>query len=189
MRVLLLVLAIVLVAGFAAQNWAEINRSSDLLFGPIVMTAPLGMILLTLLGVALVAFLIASFASRTRALVETRHHHKTLEAQRELADKAEASRFTELRTHLERMHREMREELAQLNRSMTNRFTGMESRFDARSRGWGPATPHEEVRAEHALADAQAERARADEARANAAREEALRGDPERRSGLFRNWR
>lgn len=184
MRVLLLVLAIVLVSGFAAQNWPEINRSSELLFGPIVMDAPLGLILLSLLGIALVAFLLASFASRTRALVESRHHYKTLEAQRELADKAEASRFTELRAHLDRMHHEMREELSQLSRAMTNRLTGMESRFDARSRGWGPATPHEELRAEHAVADAQAERTRAE-----AAREEALRDDRERRPGLFRNWR
>lgn len=185
MRVLLLVLAIVLVSGFAAQNWAEINRSSELLFGPVIVDAPMGLILLSLLGLALVAFLLASFASRTRALVESRHHHKTLEAQRELADKAEASRFTELRAHLDRMHHEMREELGQLSRSMTQRLTGMESRFDARNRGWGPATPNEELRAEHAVAEAQAERARAE-----AAREDALRAeDRERRPGLFRNWR
>ena len=41
-RSVLLVVAILLVAGFAALNWSEVVRPSPLLFGPVVMDAPLG---------------------------------------------------------------------------------------------------------------------------------------------------
>ena len=108
-RGILFVVAILLVAAFAALNWSEIARSVPLSFGVFVMEAPLGAILLGLLAVAAVAFALSSAAIRTQALVDSRTHHKTLEAQRALADTAEASRFTELRTHLDTQLRELRE--------------------------------------------------------------------------------
>ena len=108
-RGILFVLAILLVAAFAALNWSEIARSVPLSFGFFVMNAPLGAILLGLLALAAVAFAVSSAAIRTQALVDSRSHHKTLEAQRTLADKAEASRFTELRNHLDAQLRELRE--------------------------------------------------------------------------------
>ena len=108
-RTTLLVVAILLVAGFAALNWSEIVRSTPLSFGLMVTDAPLGLILLGLLGLTLVLFLASSAAMRTASLMEYRTHQKTLEAQRDLADKAEASRFTDLRQHLDTHLREMRE--------------------------------------------------------------------------------
>src|SRR4051812_23374228 len=108
-RLILLVVAILLVAAFAALNWSEVMRPAPLLFGPIVADAPLGAILLGLLVLALVGFVLSAGAIRTSALLESRHHYKELEAQRALADKAEASRFTELRTYLDENLREMRE--------------------------------------------------------------------------------
>ena len=108
-RGILFVLAILLVAAFAALNWSEIARSVPLSFGFFVMNAPLGAILLGLLALAAVAFAVSSAAIRTQALVDSRTHHKTLEAQRTLADKAEASRFIELRNHLDAQLRELRE--------------------------------------------------------------------------------
>ena len=109
-RTIVLVVAILLVAGFAALNWTEIVRPAPLLIGPAtVSNAPLGLILLALLGITLVLFLISSAAQRTQSLIDYRHHQKTLEAQRELADKAEASRFVDLRQHLDNHLKEMRE--------------------------------------------------------------------------------
>ena len=108
-RGILFVVAILLVAAFAALNWSEIARSVPLSFGVFVMNAPLGAILLGLLALAAVAFALSSAAIRTQALVDSRTHHKTLEAQRTLADKAEASRFTELRQHLDAQLKELRE--------------------------------------------------------------------------------
>lgn len=108
-RGILFIVAILLVAAFAALNWSEIARSVPLSFGFFVMNAPLGAILLGLLAIGAVAFALSSAAIRTQALVDSRTHHKTLEAQRTLADKAEASRFTELRQHLDAQLRELRE--------------------------------------------------------------------------------
>lgn len=153
-RLILFVVAVLLVAAFAAMNWSEIMRPAPLLFGAVVMDAPMGLILLTLLGVAALAFIVAAGAMRTQSLVESRHHHKTLEAQRALADKAEASRFTELRQHLDTQLRELRQRdaiaatefekamvgsqrdlrthLDQLQRTMSARLAELESRLDAR---------------------------------------------------------
>ena len=110
-RTIVLLVAILLVAGFAALNWSEFMRPSQLSFGAFITEAPLGMIMLTLLVVALGAFLLASAVMRTETLVESHHHHKTLEQQRNLADKAEASRFTELRQHLDLRLREIENRL------------------------------------------------------------------------------
>lgn len=156
-RFVILVVAILLVAGFAALNWSEIVRPSTLLFGPFLMDAPLGAILLGLLALTLVAFLLATAHMRTQSLLETRHHYKTLEAQRELADKAEASRFTDLRQHLDHQlsqlrdrdniavgefqksvvdsQREMRNQLEQINRTIASRLNEIEHRLDSRLGG------------------------------------------------------
>src|SRR5690606_33161895 len=98
-----------LVAAFAALNWGEIIRPSPLLIGPVVMDAPMGAILLGLLALATIVFVLSAGTIRTQSLIESREHHKTLEAQRALADKAEASRFTDLRQHLDTQLGELRE--------------------------------------------------------------------------------
>jgi hypothetical protein len=159
-RLVLLVVAILLVAGFAALNWGEVIRPAPLLFGPVVMDAPLGAILLGLLALAVIAFALSAGAMRTRSLMESRHHYKELEAQRLLADKAEASRFTELRTYLDEnlrnLHerdavlnteyqRELRAQMEQTNRMLSARLNELEhrleSRFERMGLGRGPAVP------------------------------------------------
>jgi hypothetical protein len=160
-RTILLVVAILLVAGFAALNWSEVVRPSPLLFGPVAMDAPLGLILLALLALTLVLFLASSIAMRTQSLIDYRQHHKTLEAQRELADKAEASRFVDLRTqldtHLKEMQerdaiaasefdkamlqtrRELQAQMEQINRTIATRMTELENRLDGRLNRAGAA--------------------------------------------------
>jgi uncharacterized integral membrane protein len=150
-RLILLVLAILLVAGFAAQNWAEFNRPSPLNVGVTTVQAPLGLILLIALGLALLVFIAAAASLRTRSLIESRQQSRALHAQRELADKAEASRFTDLRqmldTHLRenrgvtpdlekslaQHQRELRNQLEQMYHLLTSRLTELERRLDSRS--------------------------------------------------------
>lgn len=108
-RFLLLVLAILVVAGFAAQNWSEITRSSPLNFGIVQSEGSMGLILLGLLGLTLLLFLVSAITSRTQNLIEARQHAKEMHTQRELADKAEASRFTDLRQLLDTHLRESRQ--------------------------------------------------------------------------------
>jgi hypothetical protein len=153
-RVTLLVVAILLVAGFAAMNWSEILRTAPLSFGVFVTDAPIGLILLGLLLLSLVAFLALGAMHRTQTLIESRHHLKELQHHRDLADRAEASRFTELRTHLDTSLRELRQrdaiaatefekamvlgqrelrtQLDQMSRTLASRLTDMEHRIDGR---------------------------------------------------------
>jgi hypothetical protein len=160
-RSIMLVIAILLVAGFAAMNWAEIIRPSSLWIGPVIMDAPLGAILLGLLAITLVLFLASTAAMRTQSLLDYRQHQKTLEAQRALADKAEASRFTDLRQHLDTHLRDMRErdsiaatemekarmdnqreirtQLEQINRTLTARLGELEHRLESRFERMGAA--------------------------------------------------
>ena len=160
-RFVLLVVAILLIAGFAALNWSEIIRPAPLLFGPIVVDAPLGAILLGLLALAVVLFAVSAASMRTRTLLESRHHYKELEAQRTLADKAEASRFTDLRSHLDTQLRELRErdaiaagemekvrvehqreirtQLEQINRTLSARLNELEHRLESRFERMGVA--------------------------------------------------
>lgn len=157
-RLIVLIVAILLVAAFAALNWSEFVRPTPLSFGIFVMEASLGLILLAVLGVTLLAFIISSAHTQTVNLLDNRQHAKELQAQRDLADKAEASRFTELRTHLDAQmreihqretiaatelekavaqgQRELRSQLDQLNRTLATRLGEIESRVagDPRSR-------------------------------------------------------
>lgn len=153
-RTILLVLAILAIAGFAAQNWAEFSRPVPLTFGVVERTAPLGVILLALLALVTLAFVATIAAMHTRSLTETRQHSRALHAQRELAEKAEASRFTDLRqvldSHLREVrqrdsiqhsemertmsqqYKELRAHLEQVAHALTARMSEMEERLDQR---------------------------------------------------------
>lgn len=206
-RAIALVVAILLVAGFAALNWSEIIRPAPLLFGPIVADAPMGLILLALLVLATIAFVFVAGAIRTQSLVESRNHHKTLEAQRALADKAEASRFTDLRQHLDTQLRELRErdgvsavefqksmvqgqrdlrtQLEQINRTLAARLSEMEHRLENRFErvpGYGPASSvPATMRADHVQATAARHEAAQDlELREAQIRQEQARADQAR---------
>lgn len=66
-------------------------------------------------------------------LLETRRHAKEMQVQRELADRAELSRFTELRTYLESQHQ-------QGQAALLARIDALESHFAARAQESDNAT-------------------------------------------------
>lgn len=96
-RTLFLFLVLAAVGLFALLNWQAFTTPVPLsvVFGTV--EAPLGLIMLGvvfLLGAMCLAYLV--YVQGT-ALMESRRHTRALQQQRELAEKAEASRFTELR--------------------------------------------------------------------------------------------
>lgn len=101
----LLVLAFLLVAtvigAFAVLNWSALLAPSELSLGFTTVQMPLGLVMLGMLGFLAALFLIFVIAMQGSALMETRRHTRELQANRELADRAEASRFTELRGYIE----------------------------------------------------------------------------------------
>ena len=153
-RIIVLLVAILLVAGFAALNWPEFVRPTDLSFGLFTMSASLGVILLSILTLTLIAFLLSTAHMQTVNLLESRQTAKALQAQRDLADKAEASRFTDLRQHMDAQlrelqqrgpiagtelekavsqgQRELRTQLELMNKTLATRLADIESRLDGR---------------------------------------------------------
>jgi len=100
-RTLLLVLFILFIAGFVALNFEQILQPTALNFGVTEVQAPMGLVLLGMLALVLVVFLAALIYYQTLHLMEVRRITRDAADQRLLADKAEASRFTELRQYLQ----------------------------------------------------------------------------------------
>ena len=97
---ILLVVAL-LIAALAALNWGILVTPTVMSVGVAQVTAPFGLIMLgltVLLGVVGLAYVLWLHGT---VMLETRRHGKEMQTQRDLADKAEASRFTELRNFLE----------------------------------------------------------------------------------------
>lgn len=153
-RLIVLLLVLLVVGAFAALNWGEITRPTQLSFGAGLIDAPLGLTMLAILGVAMILFVIAGAAAETRNLVESRHYAREIERHRELSDRAEASRFTDLRQHLDAQlkelrqrdaiaateleksrlesQREIRTQLDAMNRVLATRLSELEQRFAGR---------------------------------------------------------
>jgi uncharacterized integral membrane protein len=112
LRTVVLLMVLVAVAIFAALNWGAFMAPTTLSLGVARVQAPLGLIMLGLVAVLTALFLLYVVYLQTTVLLETRRHAKELQAQRELADQAEASRFTELRTYLETRLGEMENSLS-----------------------------------------------------------------------------
>lgn len=100
-RVVLLVLFVVAVAGFAALNWSAFLTQTTLSIGVATINAPLGLLLLGLILLLTALFLMVLLYMQTSVFREARQHSKDLQVQRDLAEQAEASRFIQLREYLE----------------------------------------------------------------------------------------
>lgn len=103
MRARTMILAVILVGLgiFAALNWSVFTAPTPLHFVFIRTEAPLGVIMLAV--TAAVTLLYALFLAwlETAALLESRRYARDLQAQRQLAEHAEASRYANLNAMLE----------------------------------------------------------------------------------------
>lgn len=102
-RTLLTLIFCALVATFVALNWNELSQQTTLNLGFTQAQGPLGLVMLGLLLLSILVFGAYALAVQTTFLLETRAHAKEMKNQRELADKAESSRFTDLRALIERI--------------------------------------------------------------------------------------
>lgn len=126
LRSIVLLLTMLAIAVLAALNWAALSAPVLVSLGLTTLEAPLGLLMLgltALLAVVGVAYVLSLQGS---VLLETRRHTKELQAQRELADKAEASRFTELRSFLETQQQ-------QTHTALLARLDHLETRLAARA--------------------------------------------------------
>ena len=110
---LLLLFVLMGIVVFAGVNWGVITAPTTISLLVTDIQAPLGLIMFGLTVLVTVLFLIFAAYLQTTVLLDARRHSRELQAQRELADKAEASRFTDLRNYLDMELRKLGEQMAE----------------------------------------------------------------------------
>jgi uncharacterized membrane protein len=95
------VIAFALLGAFTLLNWTAFTAPTTLSLGFAQVQGPLGLIMLIVTAFLSVLFLAYIAFQQAGVIREARRMSKELKTQRELADSAEASRFTELRSHLD----------------------------------------------------------------------------------------
>lgn len=117
-RSLLVIVLLLLIAVFAAVNWAAFTAPTTLSLVATTVEAPLGLVMLGVLGAVVLVFAAYMALWQSSVLMETRRYSKELQAQRALADQAEASRFTELRSYLQGELQRLDGRLSQVQEAM-----------------------------------------------------------------------
>lgn len=100
-RTVLLLVILGLVGLFALLNWSTISTPAPLNLLVAQVEAPMGVVLLMVIGVLTLIFMLLVAKAETSALLEGRKLMKELEHHRKLADSAEESRFRALQDYLQ----------------------------------------------------------------------------------------
>lgn len=110
-RTVLVILVMLLLTVFVALNWAAFMAPTTLNLLVARIEAPLGLVMLGLQVLVLLVFAVYIAMWQGAVLLQSRRHTKEMQAQRTLADQAEASRFTELRAVLRQEFEQLRSEM------------------------------------------------------------------------------
>lgn len=100
-RTVAVLLVLAAIAVFAMLNWGAIMAPTTLSLAFTTIQAPLGLVMLGLVALITTVFLTFVVYLQSSVLMETRRQARELQTQRNLADQAEASRFTELRNYVD----------------------------------------------------------------------------------------
>ena len=153
-RLVYILLALLVVGGVAAMNWPDFTRTTPMSFGVFTIEGSVGLFMLAAFGLTILVMLLSGAMQESRYMLESHRHAKALQVQRDLADKAEASRFTELRQYLDthlrdnrgreaiaatefeksmvQSQRDLRSQVEQMSRSLDARLAELQGRIDAR---------------------------------------------------------
>lgn len=131
-RSVILLLIALAIALLALLNWGTLAAPSVVSLGVATVNAPLGIIMLGLTVLLAVFFVAYVLYLQSSVLMDTRRHNKEMQNQRELADKAEASRFTDLRNFLETHHQQDALEARTAREALIERIQRLESTIAAR---------------------------------------------------------
>lgn len=99
-QIILVAIVALLTLIFTIANWTTLSAPAPINLLVVEVQGPLGLVILALGAVLIALFVLLVLSLQATVLLETRRQSRELSAQRELADKAEASRFTELRQML-----------------------------------------------------------------------------------------
>lgn len=132
-RTIVISLIVLATAALAALNWGALSTPSSINFGVTSIEAPLGLIMLGLTTALVVVFVAYVLYLHSSVMLETRRHNKEMSAQRELADKAEASRFTELRNYLDTQRQQITAADTQAHAALLARLEQLEKTLALRA--------------------------------------------------------
>lgn len=132
LRTLAIVVFLGAVAAFAALNWTAFTTPTALTLGYTEVQAPVGLVMLGVTGVLCLLFLVFVVFQQAGVILEARRTAKELKAQRELADKAEASRFTELRGFIEAELRRIEAQSSAGTRELSARIAQLDEQLQDR---------------------------------------------------------
>jgi biopolymer transport protein ExbB/TolQ len=160
LRTILILVVLGALALFTAANWDAFTTPTSLSVIFATVEAPLGLILLGIVAMLAVLFLLYVAYLQSSVLFETRRHGRELQAQRELAEQAESSRFhelhaflesqlqnlaqqmaeskTELAAHVDRLERDLRSSMEQCENTLTAYMAEIDDRLE---RGAGELPP------------------------------------------------
>lgn len=123
---LTLILAFALLLLLVTLNWTAFAAPTALSLGFTEITAPLGVVMLAFTTMISALFVVYIVFQQAGVILDARRFAKEGKAQRELADKGEASRCTELRTLLEGELRRIEAQGAASTRELGARMTQSE---------------------------------------------------------------
>lgn len=123
LRSVMVVVVVALLALFTVMNWETFNTPTDLNLVVAHVRAPLGLVMLGFTAVLAAVLLAYALKVQVNALSDSRRQAEELRHQRELADQAEASRFTELRGYLEQELAALREAQREAGQQLRGELT------------------------------------------------------------------
>lgn len=126
-RTLFLLVILIAIVVFATLNWNVFMASTTLSLGFTEVQAPFGLVMLGLVVFLSALFLVFVVYLQSAALLESRRYARELQASRELAEKAESSRFTELGASFSREVQTLRAQQSELKDSLLSRIQQLES--------------------------------------------------------------
>jgi len=130
-----ILVALFLLAVFTLANWSVLSAPATLSFIVFEVDGPLGVIMLGVTLVLVALFVLYALTLRTSMLMESRRHSQELQAQRTLAETAEASRLSELRTQIEQEFAQLRGAIAATDTRMDAVEQSMKQSLDEAANG------------------------------------------------------
>ncbi|MCO5100046.1 MAG: LapA family protein [Burkholderiaceae bacterium] len=131
LRSLLFILVFGALVAFVLVNWQVLNTPTVLSVAFTEVQAPLGLVMLAFIVLVTVLLLGYIVYLQMSGLLEARRHGKEIQAQRDLADQAESSRFTELRSYLESRFSRSDDRREEIERAVQARLDALESQLKA----------------------------------------------------------
>jgi len=144
--------ALFLLAVFTLANWGVLTAPTMLSFVAFHVEGPLGVILLGVTLVLVALFVLYALTLRTNMLMESRRHNQELQAQRRLAESAEASRLSELRTQVDQEFGQLRGAVGEVDARIDKLEQSMKQSLDEAANGLAALVGEMDDKIDRALA-------------------------------------